>query len=188
MHTTVIRRQRLSSMESSSRQLKKSAFVESSTGRVFHPYRLSIASRKQVLLFDVSHVAVNSDPKANMLQKLGFVLKKRPELSKIFERLSGDVSATRLKTNLQRHFSTRLNAKIERVEHHLAHLASAYYVGPFDRAVAVSVDGFGDFSSAAWGLASNGDIDIYGRVHFPHSLGEFYPGNDSVYRFSLLRR
>ena len=127
-----------------------------------------------VQLSDVSHVAVNSDPKANMLHKLGFVLKKRPELSKIFERLQRRRERSSIEDEFANHFSESLKAKVERVEHHLAHLASAYYVGPFDRAVAVSVDGFGDFSSAAWGLASNGDIDIYGRVHFPHSLGEFY--------------
>ena len=127
-----------------------------------------------MLLFQISHVAVNSDPKANMLQKLGFVLKKRPELSKILERLQRRRERNSIEDEFASHFSAPLNAKVERVEHHLAHLASAYYVGPFDRAVAVSVDGFGDFSSAAWGLASNGDIDIYGRVHFPHSLGEFY--------------
>jgi carbamoyltransferase len=38
----------------------------------------------------------------------------------------------------------------------------------------VSVDGFGDFASAAWGVGRGKDIDIEGRVHFPHSLGIFY--------------
>ena len=35
------------------------------------------------------------------------------------------------------------------VEHHLAHLASAFRVSPFTDAAVVSVDGFGDFASAA---------------------------------------
>ena len=38
----------------------------------------------------------------------------------------------------------------------------------------VSVDGFGDFSSAAWGVGRGTAIDVEGRVHFPHSLGIFY--------------
>ena len=45
---------------------------------------------------------------------------------------------------------------------------------PFDEAVVVSVDGFGDFSSAAWGVGSGTEISIDGRVYFPHSLGIFY--------------
>ena len=60
------------------------------------------------------------------------------------------------------------------VEHHLCHLASAFLVSPFDKAVAVSVDGFGDFSSAAWGLGEGGKLTVDGRVYFPHSLGVFY--------------
>ena len=65
-------------------------------------------------------------------------------------------------------------AKLHRVEHHLAHLSSAFHVCPFDRAAVVSIDGFGDFSSAAWGAAAGCEISTYGRVYFPHSLGIFY--------------
>ena len=60
------------------------------------------------------------------------------------------------------------------VEHHLAHLASAFLVSPFDEAVAVSVDGFGDFASAAWGLGRGTIVAVDDRVYFPHSLGVFY--------------
>jgi len=67
-----------------------------------------------------------------------------------------------------------IRAAIHPVEHHLAHLSSAFHVCPFDQAAVVSVDGFGDFSSAAWGVAAGSDISSYGRVHFPHSLGIFY--------------
>jgi carbamoyltransferase len=60
------------------------------------------------------------------------------------------------------------------VEHHFAHLSSAFHVSPFEEAVVVSIDGFGDFSSAAWGLGSGRDLFVDRRVHFPHSLGIFY--------------
>jgi Carbamoyltransferase N-terminus len=36
---------------------------------------------------------------------------------------------------------------LHRVEHHLAHLSSAFHVSPFDQAAVASIDGFGDFSS-----------------------------------------
>ncbi len=48
------------------------------------------------------------------------------------------------------------------------------WCSPYDKAVAVSVDGFGDFSSAAWGLGEGGNLQVDGRVYFPHSLGVFY--------------
>jgi carbamoyltransferase len=68
----------------------------------------------------------------------------------------------------------RFRAELHRVEHHLAHLSSAFHVSPFDEAVVISVDGFGDFASAAWGVGRGTDIAIEGRVYFPHSLGLFY--------------
>jgi carbamoyltransferase len=56
----------------------------------------------------------------------------------------------------------------------MAHLSSAFHVSPFEEALAVSVDGFGDFASAAWGPAKGTDIHVNQRVYFPHSLGIFY--------------
>ena len=60
------------------------------------------------------------------------------------------------------------------LEHHLSHLSSAFHVSPFDEAIIVSVDGFGDFASACWGVGQSNEIRIDGRVLFPHSLGIFY--------------
>src|SRR5262249_5897460 len=48
------------------------------------------------------------------------------------------------------------------------------HVSPFEEAVIVSVDGFGDFASAAWGVGRRSEIAVAGRVYFPHSLGIFY--------------
>ena len=56
----------------------------------------------------------------------------------------------------------------------MAHLSSAFHVSPFEEAVVVSIDGFGDFSSSAWGVGKGRIISIDGRVFFPHSLGIFY--------------
>ena len=68
----------------------------------------------------------------------------------------------------------RFVGKVHRIEHHLAHLSSAFHVSPFEEAVAVSIDGFGDFSSSAWGVGKGRSISIDGRIFFPHSLGIFY--------------
>ena len=56
----------------------------------------------------------------------------------------------------------------------MAHLSSAFHVSPFDQAVVVSVDGFGDFASAAWGVGRGTVIEVEDKVYFPHSLGIFY--------------
>jgi carbamoyltransferase len=53
-------------------------------------------------------------------------------------------------------------------------LASAFLCSPFDEAAAISIDGFGDFSSVMWGVGRGNKIDVRGAVHYPHSLGLFY--------------
>jgi carbamoyltransferase len=60
------------------------------------------------------------------------------------------------------------------VEHHRAHLASAFFASPFEKAAVVSIDGFGDFSSVMWGEGKANQIEVRGSVSFPHSLGIFY--------------
>ncbi len=68
----------------------------------------------------------------------------------------------------------RVRAKLQRIEHHQAHLASAFFVSPFDRAALLSVDGLGDFASAMWGVGSGAHMEIKGDTAFPHSLGIYY--------------
>jgi carbamoyltransferase len=67
-----------------------------------------------------------------------------------------------------------IRASIHQIEHHYAHIASAFFVSPYEQAVAVSVDGFDDFASAAWGVGHCTNLTLDGQVHFPHSLGIFY--------------
>ena len=76
--------------------------------------------------------------------------------------------------------------KIHRVEHHLAHLASAHWASPFTESVAISVDGFGDFSSGAWGVGKTSQLTLDGRILFPHSLGVFYQALTQYLGFCLL--
>ena len=60
------------------------------------------------------------------------------------------------------------------VEHHRAHLASAFFASPFEEAAVISIDGFGDFSSVMWGMGKGNQIEVRDSVSFPHSLGIFY--------------
>jgi carbamoyltransferase len=65
-------------------------------------------------------------------------------------------------------------ARIHKVEHHRAHLASAFFASPFEEAAVVSVDGFGDYTSIQWGIGRGNRISVQGSVLFPHSLGILY--------------
>jgi carbamoyltransferase len=126
-------------------------------------------------LSDVDRVAVNQDSRAHLLQKLGYLATQRPNLRLILERLKNRVTRQGVRELLKNSFPRHeFSGEVHQVEHHLAHLSSAFHVSPFEEAVVVSVDGFGDFASAAWGTGSGREINIDGRVYFPHSLGIFY--------------
>jgi carbamoyltransferase len=126
-------------------------------------------------LADVDCVAVNQDSQANVARKLGYLLSHRPDPGLVIARWRNRRSRGGILDLLARAFPGQtLRAAVHRVEHHLAHLSSAFHVSPFEEAVAVSVDGFGDFSSAAWGLATGCNLSAAQRVYFPHSLGVFY--------------
>src|SRR4029079_12252828 len=67
-----------------------------------------------------------------------------------------------------------LRAQVHNVEHHQAHIASAFLVSPLDEAAIVSVDGFGDFASLMTAAGRGNGYRVLDRVLFPHSLGIFY--------------
>ena len=126
-------------------------------------------------LADVEHIALNSDPKANILRRLGYAVMQRPDLKLIIDRIRNQNKRSSVESELEAAFPINsFRGKIHRVEHHLSHLASCFLVSPFEEAIAVSIDGFGDFASAAWGIGRGNALIMEDRVWFPHSLGAFY--------------
>jgi carbamoyltransferase len=126
-------------------------------------------------LSGVDRVAVNSDPRANLLRKAQYALVQRPSPGLLWERIRERSVRSSILDELAAAFPDgAFRGELHKVEHHAAHLASAYLVSPFEDAAVLSVDGFGDFASAAWGRGRGGALSVEGRVLFPHSLGIFY--------------
>jgi len=131
-------------------------------------------SEAKLDLGDVTHVAINRSGRANFFRKLGYVLASRPSPWLLSAKLKNRKQVTRIADELSALPGRPFTGRIAHVEHHRAHLASAFYASPFAEAVALSVDGFGDFASAAWGAGSGTVLSLDGRILFPHSLGVFY--------------
>jgi carbamoyltransferase len=123
---------------------------------------------------DLDHVALNQDARANLWRKFAFSLRNRPGLGMVFDRIRNRRKRSNVREDLARASGGQYRGEIHAVEHHLAHMSSAFHVSPFDEADVVSVDGFGDFASAAWGRGQGSEIVIDDKVYFPHSLGIFY--------------
>lgn len=126
-------------------------------------------------LSSINHIAINSDPKAHALKKIIYTLRNRPDPRFIIDRIRNKKSRMSLDVLMKENYPDQeFDGEIHNIEHHLCHLASSHYVSPFEDSVAISVDGFGDFASSAWGLCNGNNINIDDRVYFPHSLGIFY--------------
>ncbi len=126
-------------------------------------------------LAEVDIVAMNQDSKANFWRRLGYTARQRPGLSAIAARLRNRRERAGIEPLLEAACpGQKFAGRIVPVEHHLAHLSSAFHVSPFRDAVTISVDGFGDFASSAWGIGTDAKIEINQRVLFPHSLGVLY--------------
>ena len=127
-----------------------------------------------VSLGDVEYIAINRQPGVNNWRRLQFVLTHRPDPRLMLQKIRNIRSAASVKDALEAHYGRSINAEVHHVEHHLAHLASAFLMSGFEEAACISIDGFGDFASTAMGWGSNDTIEIDQRVYFPHSLGIFY--------------
>jgi carbamoyltransferase len=95
----------------------------------------------------------------------------------IKDRLANAGKVRNLKSELARLLGVPDNdirAQFHNVEHHRAHLASSFFVSPFEKAALLSIDGFGDFISTMWGVGEGNSIEVMDQVEFPHSTGIVY--------------
>lgn len=128
-----------------------------------------------ISLDDVDHIAINRNPRSNLRQRFVHVVATRPARSLVADRLRNARAWLRLSDQFRARFPGQpMRARLHFVEHHRAHLASAYLVSGFKDAIVLSIDGSGDFATAAWGIGQGPHLRIDGRVFFPHSLGVFY--------------
>jgi carbamoyltransferase len=146
---------------------------------------------------DVEHIGISRDPSAHLHKKILFAATRaaksvsgfdrsrtasgeksgRGIFGAVAERLANAAKVRDLKDDLARALGvpkTRLRAQFHNVEHHRAHLASSFYISPFERAALLSIDGFGDFISTMWGEGNGNSIEVQGQVEYPHSTGILY--------------
>jgi len=133
-----------------------------------------VLEEAKLRLEEVDHIAINRKPGVNNLRRLEFVLTHWPHPRLIAQKIKNIRSAASVKETLQANYRIEIKAEVHHVEHHLAHLASAYLVSGFNEAACISIDGFGDFASTAFGIGKGSEVKIDNRVYFPHSLGIFY--------------
>ncbi len=124
---------------------------------------------------DLDHVAISRDPRAHLWSKARHALASPGLLGKVAGRLAnlGKVGGASADLALALGVPS-LSATVHQVGHHRSHLASAFFVSPFEKAACLSIDGFGDFVSMQRAVGRDRDLEAIDEVAFPHSLGLFY--------------
>ena len=149
----------------------------------------TVLSHGGVSLSDVTHLAIARSTSSNLLAKARYTLgtpsiginaaieffKRQTNTKDILENLSEQLGVDASQVQYDTFF----------VEHHLAHIASSYFVSDLDKSAALSYDGSGDFASAMSAVCEGTKIDVIGKVCLPDSLGHFYSSMCQFIGFDL---
>jgi carbamoyltransferase len=126
---------------------------------------------------DITHVAIGRDSSANRAKKIEYALQNPSRLLNLLMIKSARSDLDDLRPLVAEALGTsaaELRFKQHNIEHHLAHIASAYFSSGWDSSAGVSIDGSGDFVTCMLAECRGDAIDVKHRVYVPHSLGSLY--------------
>ncbi|MBI96516.1 carbamoyltransferase [bacterium] len=128
-----------------------------------------------ISLGEIDHLAINTLPSANRFRRYAYTILNLPSPLFLLDKIKNKRERTNIKKLIEKYFGKEaFKGELHFIEHHLSHMASAFYPSDFKDAAVVSIDGFGDFASCAVGQGNDTDLIAYQRIFFPHSLGVFY--------------
>ena len=126
---------------------------------------------------DVDHVAIGQDSDANLSKKVQYALANPAKILNLIRMRRRKQPMRDVRSLLAKALDVDpevLRFQEHHLEHHIAHIASAYYCSPWDRAAGFSYDGSGDFVSTMTARCEGNQIQVLDRVFLPDSLGSFY--------------
>jgi carbamoyltransferase len=132
-----------------------------------------------ISMTDVHYICIGRDPKAKFKKKIAFMLQSPVHVLKYaVNRFANAEKINSIAAELQKVDSSlsieELQSKIQNVEHHRSHLASAFYPSPYEEAAILSIDGAGDFTTTMLARGKGTEIQVIEDIDFPHSIGVFY--------------
>ena len=143
-------------------------------------------------LEDVTAITIGRDPSAKRDRKARFVLKHpRAAWSMWSQRSANKDDIEKLHERFEEVEpgvdTEMVKSKIQFIEHHRSHLASAFFSSPFEEAAVLSIDGSGDFTTTMLARGKGTDIEVLESEDFPASVGLVLHGFHAVLGLSALR-
>lgn len=135
-------------------------------------------SEAGITLSHLDYITIGRDPSAKLRNKLKYLITNPSLFGGALSRLNNSRQVASLKDEFRnidpQADYNQLRKKINNIEHHRSHLASAFFASPFDEAAILSIDGSGDFTTTMIATGKGNRISVIDSVDFPVSCGLFY--------------
>lgn len=131
-------------------------------------------SRGNINIEDIDYVAFYWQPYRGIINRAMHILKNFPQSLSMFKYRG--VRWKKLR-KIKQIFTDKYGIskyKFICVEHHLAHMASAYYQSGFDESAILIIDGAGEWATTTLGIGTGSNISKLKSINFPNSLGNLY--------------
>ncbi|MDA2935345.1 hypothetical protein MYX82_13535, partial [Acidobacteria bacterium AH-259-D05] len=99
------------------------------------------------------------------------------KINSLYDRYRISLKLISFKETLAERFNVPVETlvfKLQEQDHHLSHMLSGFHYSPFEEAIIISCDAFGDFVSLKTAIGRDHKIEILNATEFPHSVGLFY--------------
>lgn len=126
---------------------------------------------------DVDLWAIARGRRVHLWQKALFALTHRPGAALLGQYRNSAGKSAAIPEVIAQTFNlpiASVESRARYIEHHPAHLASAFRTSGLAEAACCAIDGFGDFVSVSIAHGRDGRLDVLDHVFFPHSLGMLY--------------
>jgi carbamoyltransferase len=120
-----------------------------------------------ITILDVDYIATNTNPTISFFRKIIGLNFNLSGIARFSNKLN-------IINQLSKYFNVKINAKLFRIEHHMAHHFSAAINVDINDTTFLSIDGMGDSISSSYGYFINGKFKQKTLGRFPNSLGFLY--------------
>ena len=134
--------------------------------------------RAGIMWRDVAHVAIASRPWRAWQRQAAFRARLAPlapvSSGYFVNKASGELGRELNNVRIVRQMAGAPDGRVESLDHHLCHGASAFYASAFERALVVSLDEKGDGRAGFVGIGEGTGLREVSSVALPHSLAWVY--------------
>jgi carbamoyltransferase len=127
---------------------------------------------------DIAHVAIASRPWRAWQRQASFRARLAPlapvSSGYFVNKASGELGRELNNVRIVRQMAGAPAGRVESLDHHLCHAASAFYASPFERALVVSLDEKGDGRAGFVGIGEGTGLREVSSLALPHSLAWVY--------------